>query len=416
MSDQFDVVVVGSGPAGCAAAIFLGRRGLRVALVEAHKDFDHYKRLCSHSIRAGALPTIRRLGLDQKFDDLGAVRHYERGWTKHGWFAEQRRADSHGYNIRRRTLDPLMRSTAVAIPGVELLLGSKVRELVTDSRGRVGGVVINPDNAARTLRARLVVGADGASSKIAVLAGLPQRDWPNSRFGYYAGYRDVGLPEGWTGAAWYIEPDAAYLFCNEDGVTVLVAMPNKDRLEEFRADREGALLRTFAELPDGPDLSRAQRISDVIGTTDYPSITRRRIVAPGVALIGDAAMVGDPLWGTGCGWAMQTAEWLSDAVAQPLKSGDGHAVDRALRRYQRTHRRKLLPHEVFTIDYSRRRGLNGVERLLYEAASRDQRSADRLVAVGSRTRSPLSLLTPAALARAAVVNRRARATPRPVVA
>ncbi|BBZ35560.1 hypothetical protein [Mycolicibacterium confluentis] len=71
---------------------------------------------------------------------------------------------------------------------------------------------------------------------------------------------------------------------------------------------------------------------------------------------------------------------------------------------------------MVTIDYSRRRSLNGLERLMYGAAGRDQRSADRVAAVGSRTRSPLSLLTPAALARAVVVNRRARATPRPVVA
>ena len=83
---------------------------------------------------------------------------------------------------------------------------------------------------------------------------------------------------------------------------MLAAFLNKDRLAEFGGDREAALLGSFAELPCGPDLSAAERASDVIGTTDYPSVTRRHIVAPGVALIGDAAMVGDPLWGTGCGW------------------------------------------------------------------------------------------------------------------
>jgi menaquinone-9 beta-reductase len=38
MADRYDVVVVGSGPAGCTAAIVLGRAGLRVALLEAHRD------------------------------------------------------------------------------------------------------------------------------------------------------------------------------------------------------------------------------------------------------------------------------------------------------------------------------------------------------------------------------------------
>ena len=89
MPDTYDVVVVGSGPAGCTAAIFFGRKGLRVALRESHRDPNFYKRLCTHSIRSSAVPTIRRLGLDTELERLGAVRHYENGWTKDGWFHER---------------------------------------------------------------------------------------------------------------------------------------------------------------------------------------------------------------------------------------------------------------------------------------------------------------------------------------
>ena len=102
---------------------------------------NYYKRLCSHSIRASALPTIERLGLDRRFDELHAVRHYERGWTNYGgWFREEIGGDVHGYNIQRKTLDPLMRSTAAAVVGVELMLGAKVRELTRDAGGRIDGV------------------------------------------------------------------------------------------------------------------------------------------------------------------------------------------------------------------------------------------------------------------------------------
>ena len=38
----------------------------------------------------------------------------------------------------------------------------------------------------------------------------------------------------------------------------------------------------------------------------------RNPVAPGLALVGDAALATDPLFGVGCGWAFQTAEWLAD--------------------------------------------------------------------------------------------------------
>ena len=89
MDHSVDVVVVGSGPAGCTAAILLGRAGLSVALLEAHKDPAHYKGLCTHSIRSATLPTLKRLGLDEVMDGLGAVRHHENGWTKRGWIHER---------------------------------------------------------------------------------------------------------------------------------------------------------------------------------------------------------------------------------------------------------------------------------------------------------------------------------------
>ena len=72
MTDTFDVVLVGSGPAGCAAAILLGREGLKVALLEAHRDASYYKRLCTHSMRSSMLPTLRRLGLDELLEERSA--------------------------------------------------------------------------------------------------------------------------------------------------------------------------------------------------------------------------------------------------------------------------------------------------------------------------------------------------------
>lgn len=407
MDHSVDVVVVGSGPAGCTTAILLGRAGLKVALLEAHRDPAHYKRLCTHSIRSSVLPTLKRLGLDTMFDDLGAVRHHENGWTKRGWIHE-RPASAHGYNIRRLTLDPALRATAAAVPGVELTMGARVRELISDRDGRVSGVVAEIGGQQRRIRSRIVVGADGYTSKVAELAGLPGKTSPNNRFGYQAGYHNVSLPEGWSGAGWVQEPlvNVNYVFCNNDGVAMLAAFHLKDGLADFKRDREAALVSSFASLPD-VDLSRAERVTDVIGTTDYPSITRRRIVRPGVALAGDAAMVGDPLWGTGCGWAFQTAEWLCEAIAAPLRSGSNDDVDAGARRFQRKHRRKLLPHQFNNIDFSQKSSLNLLQRTLYDGAARDQSIADRVIAVATRNSSPLTVFDPILLTRAAIKRRKA---------
>lgn len=413
--EEFDVVVVGSGPAGCTAAILLGRRGLKVALLESHRGADHYKRLCTHSIRSSVWPTLHRLGLDEALEQRGAVRSREHAWTRHGWVRQTptARRREPGYNISRRALDPLLRSTAAGTPGVTLMQGARVIQLSFDHRGRVNGVLADTDGSVRRIGAALVVGADGRTSKVAELASLPGRRWRNDRFVYFAEYRNVALPAWCTTALWLMEPDAAYVFANEDDITLLVVMPAKDRLPAFSHNREAAIVAMCADLPDGPDLSAAQRVSDIVGATDYPSITRKRIVAPGVALIGDAAMVSDPLWGNGCGWAMQSAEWLCDAVADHLMSGTAHSVDTAARRYQRRHRRSLLPRQVMNIDFSRRRRFRLVQRLFFTAAAHDPRVGDAVMAVGSGHNSPLTLARPPLLIRAAraALDRRSVPTP-----
>jgi 2-polyprenyl-6-methoxyphenol hydroxylase-like FAD-dependent oxidoreductase len=142
MDEGFDAVVAGSGPAGCTAAILLGRAGARVALLEAHHDANYYKRLCTHSIRSSALPTIQRLGIEPALEERGAVHGHDDVWTRYGWIRERRsggRRPDHGLNVRRQTLDPLLRATAAAINGVDLVMGARVRELIRDSRGRVSG-------------------------------------------------------------------------------------------------------------------------------------------------------------------------------------------------------------------------------------------------------------------------------------
>jgi menaquinone-9 beta-reductase len=117
--------------------------------------------------------------------------------------------------------------------------------------------------------------------------------------------------------------------------------------------------------------------------------------------------VGDPLWGVGCGFALQGATWLVDAVGPALADGgSASAVDRAASKYARQHRRRLGLHQKMLIDASSGRDFNPVERLIYAGAARDPRVADRMWAYGTRNASPLALFSPLLLARAARARHR----------
>ena len=65
---HYDVVIVGASVGGATAAILFARQGLRVALVERHKDMNAYKQVCTHYIQESATPTIQRLGLAEAIE------------------------------------------------------------------------------------------------------------------------------------------------------------------------------------------------------------------------------------------------------------------------------------------------------------------------------------------------------------
>jgi 2-polyprenyl-6-methoxyphenol hydroxylase-like FAD-dependent oxidoreductase len=107
----------------------------------------------------------------------------------------------------------------------------------------------------------------------------------------------------------------------------------------------------------------------------------------------------DPLWGVGCGWAFQTAEWLVDETAPALVNGGD--LDAALDRYRRAFRRRLgLHHAVIAEDASGRKSF-GFERAFFRATARDPALARALGEVASRRVQPLRLADPRIAARVA---------------
>ncbi|WP_037634350.1 NAD(P)/FAD-dependent oxidoreductase [Streptomyces katrae] len=406
---DYDVVISGASLAGSAAAILLARRGVRVALLERRSDPEAYKVLCTHSITANAYPVLDELGLVPDLEKAGAVRNEARWYTRWGWI-EPRAAPAgpelpYAYNIRRSTLDPLIRSRAARTPGVDLLLGHQVTGLVGEA-GRTVGVRVSTPQGEREIRARLVVGADGKDSAVAKFAGVPARQYKNTRFGYLAHFRNLPL-HGGIGQTWFLEPDMAYAFPNDDGVTVLAVLPDKKRLPAFREDLEGSFLEFVRALPEAPPIDSAERASKIIGTVDYP-LHSRKPTAPGVALIGDAALTGDPLWGVGCGWALESARWLAEAVA-PAATGRGD-LDRSLVVYARRHQRRLRGQQSLAADFAKSRPFNPVERLVFSAAARDEALARHMHLFAQRLIGPLRFLNPLTLARASAVNIKHRRT------
>jgi menaquinone-9 beta-reductase len=403
-SSGYDAIVVGASLAGCSAAILLGRAGARVALVEKQPDPAAFKRVCSHMIQASAVPTLERLGLLGPIQAAGGVRSRIHARTPWGWIEATPARAGYAVNLRREVLDPLVREAAAATPGVEPLLGRSAERLLEED-GAVRGLVARDRTGAETeLRAPLTVGADGRDSRIAELSGVATKTLPHNRFtyaAYFEGAAPAGSPDAWT---WMLNPQFAAAFPTDQGLTLYVAMPTKDRLPEFRRDPGRALVDFVAAVPDPPPIRAGRMVGPVLGKLEMPNRVRVPS-APGLALIGDAALATDPLFGVGCGWALQSGEWLADSVAPSLRGAEPLAD--GLGRYRRRHRRELRGHAFFIHDYATGRRFNPIERTMMGAAVRDPEVAAAFDAYATRRIRPGRMFARALPGTIAVSSRRA---------
>jgi menaquinone-9 beta-reductase len=401
---SYDAVIVGGSLAGCATAMMLGRAGARVAVVEKAPDPAAFKRICSHFIQASAVPTLERLDLIEPMMEAGALRSHFHMRTRWGWIEAPPERAAQAINLRREKLDPLVRAHAASTPGVEMLLGLTVTALRRDGATVTGVVARDRDGGVTNIEAPLTVGADGRDSSIAELAGVKVKTYPHGRLaygGYFEGLESEHAPDA---SVWFSDPDWAAVFPTDAGLTFCAAMVSKDRAPEFKADAYEAVARHFDSLPEAPALRAAKMVESpgVLGKVDMTN-RMRTPTAPGLALVGDAALATDPLFGVGCGWAFQSAEWLGDAVAPALRGEE--ALDAGLARYRREHRRHLRGHAFMIHDSATGRKMSAPERLLFSGAARDPRVAAVFDDFGSRKIGPARMMA-TGMTRAALVNAR----------
>jgi flavin-dependent dehydrogenase len=176
------------------------------------------------------------------------------------------------------------------------------------------------DGAARTVRAGVVIGADGLRSTVGSLVRAPLtrlgRHATATIYGYWSGL-DV------DGYHWYWRRGAAAGAIPTNGGETLVfaAAPARRFVEEMRGDVPGAYRRLLAggapELAER--LSGAQIVGSLRGFPGHPGHLRRPW-GPGWALVGDAAYFKDPITAHGLSDALRDAELLARAV---VRGGEG---------------------------------------------------------------------------------------------
>ncbi len=341
---MWDVIVVGAGPAGCAAAARLSRESLRVLLVD--KSAAPPQKVCGEYLSPGCLRMLDALGALRAIREAGArslhgmVIHTAAGRTLEASYPRGGNSlgeRAHGLSIQRTILDPLLLDLAVKA-GTEFEPHFQVSDLVRQ-RGRVLGVRGRHRGEPAERRGRLVIGADGRNSVVARrLGSVSRHPWLDkvALVGHFHGVeRAEGMAEIFLGRDRYgilnpIAPD----------LTNIGLVINR---REFYAtpDLMPLLLETAATVPGlRHRLAQARPVFPprCLGPLAYRS---SRLAAPGALLIGDAAGFLDPFTGEGISAGLRGAALAVHAALPALLTHSAALPE--WRAYSLAWRREFLP-------------------------------------------------------------------------
>jgi len=317
-------VIAGGGPAGMVLGYLLARAGVEVLVLEKHDDFLRDFR--GDTIHPSTLTVLQDLGL---YDAFMRLPHQEVQELTGDVYGEQVTiADFRHLSTPGRCLVfipqwdflDFIAAQAKRLPRFSLRMGAKALGVVEDE-GRVVGVKVQQGGREFTVRADLVVGADGRHTTIRESAGLATEDLgaPIDVL-WFTLPRDSARDPATTGAV--LRAGAMLVTLNRDTYWQCAFVIPKGSLEQLQQKGIEAFRNKIAGLADFLARSASTLHSwDEVKLLQVQINRMPRWYREGLLCIGDAAHAMSPVGGVGINLAIQDAVATSNFLAQPLREG-----------------------------------------------------------------------------------------------
>lgn len=323
--NEFDVVVIGGGPAGASAAAILAEKGRKVAVLE-RTTFPRYH--VGESLLPYCYFPLERLGLIERMKSSAFPKKYSVQFVSAEgklsvpfyFFEHLKHEASMTWQVLRSDFDAMLLDNAVS-KGATIFRETTAKDLIWE-----GGAVTGVKTDKGEFRAKMTVDATGRDAFAISRNGWKVRDPKLNKiaiWSYYKGaLRDPGLDEGATTVAFVPHKGWFWYIPLPDDVVSVGVVAEKDYLYSDSKD-----LKTIYEREIRKNswiehhVSHGQSTGEYWVTGEY-SYRSRHCAANGLVLTGDAFSFLDPVFSSGVFLALQGGVMVGDVVDEALRDGD----------------------------------------------------------------------------------------------
>jgi menaquinone-9 beta-reductase len=319
VQNQYDIVIVGAGPAGSSAAIRLAHGGRNVLLIDKAR-FPRHK-LCGEFVSPECLDHLKDLGVitqvqqhhPQPIDKTVFYSSGGRSFSVDSRWLAQNKGDSIG--LCRQSLDQILLDRAVEC-GVAVRTETSVLDVAVANGGRVQLGLRSADGSTHETSASIVIDATGRGRYIARKFDKPTKGIKPRQVAFKAHLRETRIEPG---ACEIFSYPGGYGGCSqvEGGLFNLCFIVDAGLVRSIGSDPmkvlEGSVLK---------NKQAAQVLADIEVVGDWISVPIARYgsmnpaPATGIIAIGDAAAFIDPFTGSGISMALESSRIACKAIME----------------------------------------------------------------------------------------------------
>jgi len=336
-SSNYDVIVMGGGPAGSSIASILAREGRSVILFEKEEFPRHH---IGESLMTDTYWTFERMGILEKLKQSPFVRKYSVQFANSAgresrpfyFFEANHHESAVTWQVTRAEFDKFLLEHAQE-QGAVINQGTPVKRVLFDGDRAVGVEVTLKDGSVQRFDSKVIVDATGQQAILSNKFGWRVRDPKLKKAVLYSYFKGASREPDLNGGATLVlrtEPGSGGWFWYiplENDITSIGIVADPDYLYKGRGKDFARILEEEIEKCEScrRRVAGATRVDKVYSILDY-SYRSKQCAGDGFILIGDAYGFLDPIYSSGVLLALKMAELAADAIHDAFSNEDFSAA------------------------------------------------------------------------------------------